>query len=142
MLNKVWLIDDDEVTLMIGELYLNKSLPNALVYKYSDPENGLNKILQLSQDEFFEEIPELIFLDLNMKGMNGWEFIEKLNSLWPIHMEECKPHIVLLSSTIQKEDFEKSNNLKSVLTFISKPIDNEKIEEIKNLFLKAKTGNK
>lgn len=142
MLNKVWLIDDDEITLMIGELYLNKSLPNTLVYKYSDPENGLNKILQFSQDEFFEEIPDLIFLDLNMKGMNGWEFIEKFDSLWPIQMEEYKPHIVLLSSSIQKEDFEKSNNLKSVLTFISKPIDNEKIEEIKNLFLKAKTGNK
>lgn len=142
MLNKVWLIDDDEITLMIGELYLNKSLPNTLVYKYSDPENGLNKILQFSQDEFFEEIPELIFLDLNMKGMNGWEFIEKFDSLWPIQMEEYKPPIVLLSSSIQKEDFEKSNNLESVLIFISKPIDNEKIEEVKNLFLKAKTGNK
>jgi CheY-like chemotaxis protein len=142
MLNKVWLIDDDDITLMIGELYLNKALPNALVYKYSDPENGLNTILQFSKNENFEEVPEIIFLDLNMKGMNGWEFIDKLNSLWPSQNLEHKPSIVLLSSSIQKEDFEKSNNLESVLTFISKPIDNEKIEEIKSLFLKAKTGNK
>jgi len=142
MLNKVWLIDDDDITLMIGELYLNKALPNALVYKYSDPENGLNTILQFSKNENFEEVPEIIFLDLNMKGINGWEFIDKLNSHWPTQIVEHKPYIVLLSSSIQKEDFEKSKNLESVLTFISKPIDNEKIDEIKTLFLNAKTGNK
>jgi CheY-like chemotaxis protein len=74
-----------------------------------------------------------------MKGLNGWEFIDKLNSLWPVQMKEYKPFVVLLSSSIQKEEIEMSKNLDSVLSFISKPIDNEKIEEIKNLINKIKT---
>jgi CheY-like chemotaxis protein len=139
MLNNIWLIDDDDITLMIGELYLNKALPNASVYKFSDPENGLSELLQFSQTQILDQIPDVIFLDLNMKGLNGWEFIDKLNSLWPVQMKEYKPFVVLLSSSIQKEEIEMSKNLDSVLSFISKPIDNEKIEEIKNLINKIKT---
>jgi len=75
--------------------------------------------------------PQLIFLDLNMPVMNGWEFLESFITVEYSDYHDTK--IIILSSTIDPQDLEKSKKYPMVIDFLSKPISKEMLE-----FLKAK----
>jgi response regulator RpfG family c-di-GMP phosphodiesterase len=70
--------------------------------------------------------PDLIFLDINMPGMNGWEFLEEYNKL-----EKSLQHqviVIMLTTSENPDDHIKSVNL--VTDFKSKPLTKVMLEEI------------
>lgn len=129
MLKNVMLVDDDDVTLMICKLRLKKSLFSEEVISY---ENGLDAI------QYFEDQmqlpaekrvgPELIFLDINMPIMNGWEFIETFEEKYQEAFPQTK--IKILSSSVDPKDEEKANNNRRILGFITKPLTNDNLLEL------------
>jgi CheY-like chemotaxis protein len=74
--------------------------------------------------------PQLIFLDLNMPVMNGWEFLDSFMSKEYSEYHDTK--IVILSSTIDPEDLKKSKKYPMVLDFLPKPISKEMLEFLKD----------
>ncbi len=76
-----------------------------------------------------EKIPELIFLDLNMPVMDGWEFLDNFNTE---KYAAVNTKIVVLSSTIDPEDHQKSKNYPMVIDFLSKPITNEMLNYLES----------
>ena len=68
--------------------------------------------------------PELIFLDINMPGMNGWEFLEEYKLL------PFKTNIVILTTSENPDDKAKALTLGVVSDFRTKPISKEMIELI------------
>ena len=72
-LKKILLIDDDEDDNFFHKMVIAKAGVAEQVMVLESATEALEILLQTT------EFPELIFLDLNMPRMNGWEFIEILD---------------------------------------------------------------
>jgi|ERR1043166_2888849 CheY-like chemotaxis protein len=91
-------------------------------------ENGLEALEFLKKEG--QIIPELIFLDINMPKMNGWEFLEEYGKLDP----KCKARItiMMLTTSANPDDIEKARHIQDVTGFRTKPLTEEMLSEIIN----------
>lgn len=125
--NNVILIDDDPLVNMVN-LKLMKTWSFASKIKsYLEPKKALaelKKVLKNNPDQF----PDLIFLDLNMPKMDGWEFLKKFQKAAKNRLKKCK--VVILSSSINSSDIECSKKHDLVCGFISKPLTLVKLNEL------------
>jgi CheY-like chemotaxis protein len=74
------------------------------------------------------EPPQLIFLDLNMPVMNGWDFLEDYLMKYSDRLVNTK--VVIISSTVNPEDFSRANRYEIVIDFINKPLTTEGLEDL------------
>jgi len=72
---KVLAIDDDDTLLFIMKRFLNKT---GRVSEIRTASNGQEGLKVLEDDSW---VPDLIFLDINMPVMNGWDFLEIFNEM-------------------------------------------------------------
>lgn len=78
--------------------------------------------------------PELIFLDINMPGMNGWEFLQEYNKL--DKQLQSKAIVVMLTTSENPDDTMKSRTFNFVFDFKTKPLSQEMLEEVIAKFFK------
>jgi CheY-like chemotaxis protein len=129
-LNCILVIDDDEPTNFFTRMILEEaectrnirivqSGPEALAY-LEKSESGTNPV------EF--PSPDLIFLDINMPAMDGWEFLEEYKKLniAPQH----KIIMVMLTTSLFPEDMAKAKRSPEISGFENKPLTLEKLESI------------
>ncbi|MFN3907885.1 MAG: response regulator [Flavobacterium sp.] len=123
----IFCIDDDLVTLMICKRIIEKSGVTNIIHNATNGLEGLETLETLFQNK---QLPKLILLDLNMPVLNGWDFLNVIEN------EESyqKIHVVILSSTVDPADFEKTKNYKMVKGFISKPLTVENLLDIYKSF--------
>jgi CheY-like chemotaxis protein len=120
-LNCVLLIDDDEDDNFFHHRVIKEA---GITDHIKIVENGFDALEFLKQQK---QIPELIFLDINMPKMNGWEFLEKLNSL---HHLDRTGTIVMLTTSLNPADREKSESIPRISDFKSKPLTAKMLTEI------------
>ena len=72
--------------------------------------------------------PDLIFLDINMPAMDGWEFLNEYSQLKPKLKKDIALFIV--SSSISPQEVERSKTYRAVTDFLIKPVEKGKIVEI------------
>ena len=82
------------------------------------------------------QLPQLIFLDLNMPVMNGWEFLDLFKNT--ISNEFSQTKVIILSSTIDPADYNKAKQYDVVSHFLSKPISKDALNDVINTYLLAK----
>ncbi len=129
MLKRVMLIDDDDVTLMICKLRLKKS---KFCEEVITSENGQEAVQyfeeQLKLAEKDRQIPELIFLDINMPVMNGWDFMEEFEKKYTHIFNNIR--IDILSSSVDPKDEDKAAQHPLIMGFIMKPLTNDNLNEL------------
>ena len=116
MTRRVMLIDDNESDLLFTRLMLERcdqaydvveyeSAKDALRYLQSDPAHGIAVIL----------------LDINMPGMNGFDFLEAYEKLAAANQAEAV--VVMLTSSPDPRDRSRAETFGSVRGYVTKPID-------------------
>lgn len=130
MLDKILCIDDDPITLMLCKKVINRSSFSNEIITTQNGEEALNYFTTIRKARDKSQYPQLIFLDLNMPIMGGWEFLDCFNS--PEFSDFNSIKVVILSSTIDPEDSEKANKYPMVIDFLSKPITQSMLEYLKD----------
>lgn len=116
---------DDDVTLYIGNLAITRNHFASEVIQFESAESAMEQLRSLE----ISERTGLVFLDINMPHMNGWEFLYIFEK--EFYHPGSGPDVVMLTSSIDPLDHEKSKIYHSVIEFISKPLTTEKLENIK-----------
>jgi len=129
-LNCVLLIDDDEPTNYISKMLIEEANCTEHI---QIAENGQSALDYLTNSDSFSNnqeyaCPDLIFLDINMPAMNGWEFLEKYDQLDPKH--KGRVITVMLTTSLNPDDRLKAQENDSISTFETKPLTSEKLKKI------------
>ncbi len=120
-LKNVLLIDDSESDNFYHERKIRKmGITDNIHICYSGQE-ALDYLK--SELEGIHPQPTLIFLDINMPGMNGWEFLEEYEKLELAQQGEIV--LTMLSNSIDERDRDRSDKFKAVQGFYSKPLSEE-----------------
>lgn len=122
----VMIIDDNPVDLYIISRMIIKNNFGRNVLHYTEAEEAIT-YLQENQDDI-SKLPQIIFVDIYMPLMSGFEFLEAYDSLSATLKNYCKTYII--SSTIDNEDIAQSSSNKNVVAFHVKPITKEFLDRI------------
>lgn len=122
---RILLIDDDEINNFTVDAILRQvDFINSYVIK----ESGWDALQYLKSVDKSNEFPDLIFVDINMPEMDGFEFVERYEAMfWPHHQET---KINMLSSSMSERDREKALNFSSVNEYVYKPLTERKLAEL------------
>lgn len=130
MLEQILCIDDDPITLMLCKKVISKASFSNEVITAQNGEEALHHFNTLKYtNSKSKSKPELIFLDLNMPIMGGWEFLDHFTS--PDYAEFNSVPVIVLSSTIDPEDLAKAKKYPIIIDFLSKPITQPMLEYLK-----------
>jgi len=125
-INHLLLIDDSEATnnfhnRLLGKLHFANTI--SICKNGQEALDFLNKC---------NTCPKLIFLDLNMPILDGFEFLERVKNALSCSNHE-HPLIVILTSSEENVDKERCMDLYESLAFFSKPLTLSQIAEIRKL---------
>lgn len=130
-LDKVLIIDDDEINNFVCSKVIHKHEFASEVKTFVSGQEGLDYLQTVINDQN-ESLPDLILLDINMPIMNGWSFLEKYQALIP--QFDKHPVLLMLSSSVYEEDIEKARQHPEVKDYITKPLNQEVLDNIYKQF--------
>ena len=119
-----YLIDDDSLSNYLTQNLLRVEGFSSVISTFDSAEAALKKLFTQS----LADIPKVVFLDLNMPVMSGWQFLDALAPLRDRLLGRC--HIFVLTSSLAMADMEKAKTYDLVSGLIHKPIDSEEIHSI------------
>ena len=123
---KVLLIDDNDIDNFINERMITTSNFSEKVIVKNSAEGALEYLRNASADP--GELPEVIFLDLNMPVMDGFGFLEEYDKLSEPVKKHC--HVVVLSSSISAEDINRASTNPYVTRYVNKPLGEKYLDAI------------
>jgi len=129
-IKRVIMVDDDPYSHLICKGNIRRVAEEIEFLEFLLPEKGIEYI-ESSYNNPAEECPTVLLLDINMPGMDGWEFLERYNKLESRVKEQLT--IFLLSSSIDPRDKQKANENKYVKGFLMKPFRKTTAQEILGL---------
>ncbi|HTJ53498.1 MAG TPA: response regulator [Cyclobacteriaceae bacterium] len=125
--NQFILIDDDPINNIISKITIELVLGDANIQSFTSASQGLEHIRSSSQNYSKKTV---LLLDLNMPILNGWEFLDRFDSL-PNPLKNSF-QIYILSSSVDDRDRERSYANKNVVDFLVKPLTKDAVASILN----------
>lgn len=111
---KILLVDDDIIFLTLAKINLEKVMPDATIFTAGNGEEAMAFLLGQEVD--------IIFLDLNMPIMDGWELLDELSNYNKVNQK-----IFVVTSSIDPTDKRKAEENPLVTSMVEKPLDREKL---------------
>lgn len=126
------IVDDDLIFQFIAERLIESINSEHQTIIFSDGKEAID-FIDSNRNEI-DTLPDIIFLDINMPVMNGWQFLNKYIEIKSEIKKEITIYIV--SSSKNPDDFIKAENINEVTDYIVKPINREKYSSILDSFCK------
>jgi response regulator RpfG family c-di-GMP phosphodiesterase len=123
-IKKFLLIDDDPLNNYLTKRVIKKVFQDAEIIEFTEPEIALTHL----ENNYLNNIVNekiIVFLDINMPTMSGWEFLLKFEK----YNETIKNQfdIFMFSSSINPADINRAKQDPMVIDFIEKPLEIEKL---------------
>jgi len=122
------LIDDSDIDNMVNKHILSKSMVAEHIIVFTSANDALTYFSEnkTTTDEML--IPKIILLDINMPIMNGFGFLVEFEKITADNLKNTK--VIMLTSSVDPNDIRRSKDYSSVISFISKPLSLEHLDEI------------
>lgn len=125
------IIDDDPI-FIYGTKRMMKEIDFCdYITVFNNGEDALAGLLEAHQ--ITHQLPRVIFLDINMPIMNGWEFLDALIKLPNIPLN--KTVVYVISSSVDPRDIDKVKEYALISNYILKPITTNDFEKVLNSYL-------
>ena len=110
-IRSVGVVDDDRIFTSIAQHKLKQLFPHSDIIVTNDPDGEM---------EWLQKV-DVLFLDINMGKTSAWEFMERHVGLLS-HL-----HLILCSSSIDRNDHERAKTIQLVNGFVIKPMTDENV---------------
>ncbi len=115
------LIDDDKNTNLYHEIIIQQAFANIRVKSFTEAEIALTFLANSSATI------SLIFSDLRMPYMSGWEFVKNYQILYEQNTQTAP--VIMLSDSIDRTDTDMAKQFNCVIDLQNKPLDINKIPQ-------------
>lgn len=122
------LIDDDKIYVnLVKKIIEIKNLSENLII-FKNGKEALDYFRPILENLSEDKLPDIIFLDLNMPVMDGWEFLGEFIKIKNGFNKKITLYVV--SSSIDSRDLERAKSFSMVEDYLIKPIELKKFEKI------------
>lgn len=125
----VLLIDDNEIDNLINQKMLEAADLSEHIYVCSSAKSAIEFLRNMEKLPYAAEIlPDMIFLDIDMPLMDGFQFLDLFAKLREETRKKCE--IIMLTSSINPSDISKSKSYEYVKRYINKPLSQKNLNEL------------
>lgn len=126
----VMLVDDNEIDNLINQKMLEASDIAENIHTYTGAKGALEFLKNMDKIAGLREsaLPEVIFLDIDMPLMDGFQFLEEFDKLSDTIKENCS--VIMLTSSMNPQDLSKAKKSAYVKKYINKPLTQESLEKL------------
>jgi CheY-like chemotaxis protein len=119
----VVIIDDDEIYLLLHKKIIEISKFHDTPLSFNSAQKGLDFMINHPD----KTKPILLFLDINMPEMNGWDLLEI------IHQDTFfkEVYVIMVTSSVDEEDKAKAYSYPKVIEYVEKPFDDAVLQKLK-----------
>ncbi len=122
----VMLIDDNEIDNLINHKMIEAAAVADNIYTHTGAKSAIEFLRNMERLDVAEQVlPDVIFLDIDMPLMDGFQFLDEFEKLSEATRKKCR--IVMLTSSINPQDFSRSKKYESVKLYLNKPLTHENI---------------
>ena len=125
----VMLVDDNDTDNFISKRIIEITEFSDNVIVKNSGKSALDYILE--NQENLDQIPEIIFLDINMPIVDGFVFLYEYEKFGTAVKDKCR--VIILSSSDNKRDIDKIIHNDFVIKFVTKPLTEKTLEEIREM---------
>ena len=130
---KYFFVDDDEIQNFLVEQMLEINRVEHKAVFFTAPDKALQSLFNHDAEGY----PDMIFLDIQMPGLNGFQFLQEYRRLARKHNKKPVP-VAMLTSSVDVEDRRQAAENKEIIAYINKPLNYHDFKRVEQMAFEDK----